>query len=156
MAQKHRFLISHNPGSIPFTLPISFTATTSAPSTPSRKRCFYYIHFAFIFSFGGELLHLEGADAATPPHADSVHFIFQILQTFVIIHFLLLCVHSINVIYEADFAQKVSFIVRFWAGRRQKSHRWRKLHGEDYDVVGCYQKWVYLGKVLWKWRPNTK
>lgn len=111
MARKLRFLI------IPFTMPISSTAATSVPSTPSRKLLLLHSFRIHLFIWRGITVRFSIVEEMPPPPTDTVHFIFQILQTFVIIHFLLLCVHSINVIYEGGFCSESIFYCASPLGR---------------------------------------
>lgn len=96
---------------------LSLLPATLATSTPVSEAAFitFISHSSFHLALGITVRFSISVEILLPPPTDTVHFIFQILQTFVIIHFLLLCVHSINVIYGADFVQKVSRIVRFGA-----------------------------------------
>lgn len=144
MAQKLRFLISHDPESIPF-YPANFfhcCCHFGSIHAVSEAAFITFISHSSFHLAGNYCTFLHLAGDVAPHPADTVHFIFQILQTFVIIHFLLLCVHSINVIYEADFVQKISFIVRFCVGRWQKSHGW--IHEEEIARRGLRCCWQLL------------
>lgn len=135
MAQKPRFLISTI--LVPSPLPCQFLSLP--PSTPPRK--LLLLHSFRIHLFIWRRIPPSRRRVRRPP-AGRVHFIFQIQQTFVIIHFLLLYVHSINVIYGADFALLLCWCVGLVGGKnRTAGFSKRKLHREDYDVVGSYQEW---------------
>lgn len=104
--------------------------------------CFYYVHFAFIFSFGagnyGTFLHLGRAAAPYghcsfyfPDSTNICHNPFSVI---------------VRSLHKRDIWRRISYLL-YCALETAKIAPRRKLHGEDYDVVGCYQKWDYFGGV---------